>query len=259
MPASAFSACERADVVGGLLAADVLLARLQRQDEAAAAVGVGGLAGDPAGHAAEVLLGGGEEAERGAAEVEAVAERLALADGDVDAALAGGRRIAERDRVDGGDAERAGVVGERRRAPRGPRSRRGSRVLDEHGGGLVVEGCGELAASVSPSVEPDLDHLGPKPRRRCAGSRGCADAGPARRRAASALARPERQVGRGGHRRRALVERGVRDRGARSAPRSRSGTRTSPGGRPARPRAGTACTGSRNSEREMIASTSAGT
>ena len=40
-----------------LLAADVLLARLQGEHEAAPAVDVGGLAGDAAGHAAQVLLG----------------------------------------------------------------------------------------------------------------------------------------------------------------------------------------------------------
>ena len=66
--------------MGRLLAADVLLAGLQREDEAAAAVDVARLAGDPARHAADVLLGRGEEAERGAAEVEPVAERLALAE-----------------------------------------------------------------------------------------------------------------------------------------------------------------------------------
>ena len=89
-----------ADVRGRLLAADVLLAGLQREHEPAPAVDVDGLAGDPPGHAAQVLLARGEQAERGAAEVEPVAERLALADGHVDAALAGGREDAERDRVD---------------------------------------------------------------------------------------------------------------------------------------------------------------
>ena len=75
--------------MGRLLAADVLLARLEREHEAAAAVDVGRLAGDPAGHPAQVLLGRGEESERRAAVVEPAAERLALAEGDVDAALAG--------------------------------------------------------------------------------------------------------------------------------------------------------------------------
>ena len=66
----------------------MLLAGLQREDEAAAAVDVLGFAGDPPRHAADLLLGRAEEAERGAAEVEPVAERLALAEGDVGAALA---------------------------------------------------------------------------------------------------------------------------------------------------------------------------
>ena len=81
-----------ADVRGGFLAADVLLAGLQREHEATPAVDVHGFAGDPAGHPPQVLLAGGEEAERGPAEVEAVAERLALADGDVHAALARAER-----------------------------------------------------------------------------------------------------------------------------------------------------------------------
>ena len=144
MPASAFSACDGADVVGRLLAADVLLAGLQREHEAAAPVDVRGLARDPAGHPAQVLLGGREEAERRTAEVEAVAERLALADRDVDAALARRPEHAERDRVDGGDAERARLVGGARQRLEVLDRAEEVRVLDEDGGGLVVEGLGEL-------------------------------------------------------------------------------------------------------------------
>ncbi len=92
-----------ADVGGRLLAADVLLAGLQGEHEAAAAIDVGGLAGDPAGHPPQVLLAGGEQPEGGPAEVQAVAQRLALADGHVDAALAGRAQDAERERVDLGD------------------------------------------------------------------------------------------------------------------------------------------------------------
>ncbi len=100
-----------ADVRRGLLAADVLLARLQREHEAAPPVDVDGLAGDAPGHAAQVLLARGEEAERRPAEVQAVAQRLALADGHVDAAVAGRREHAERDRVDLRDDDRiAGVL-----------------------------------------------------------------------------------------------------------------------------------------------------
>ena len=84
----------------------MLLACLQREHEAAAAVEVLGGAGDAAGHAAQVLLAGGEQAERRAPEVEPVAERLTLADGHVHAALAGGRQHPERDRVHLGDDHR---------------------------------------------------------------------------------------------------------------------------------------------------------
>ena len=113
------------------------------------------------GHPAEVLLGGAEEAERRAAVVEPVAERLALADGDVDAALAGRPQHAEGDRVDGGDRERAALVGRRGEglevldraeevrgsARRRRRSRSSSAVRERVGVG-------------EPVLEPDLDHLG---------------------------------------------------------------------------------------------------
>ena len=71
------------------------------------------LAGDAARHAAQVGLLGGEEAERRAAEVEPVAERLPLPHGDVDAELAGRLEHAERQRV-----------AQRRSSARRPRGRR---------------------------------------------------------------------------------------------------------------------------------------
>ena len=63
---------------------DVLLAGLERQDEAAPSFAVDGLADDPAGQVADVLLLCGDEAEGRSAEGEGVAEALAVADGDVD-------------------------------------------------------------------------------------------------------------------------------------------------------------------------------
>ena len=110
MPASALSVCAVRDVVRRLLAPDVLLARLQREHEAAAPVDVGGLARDPARHPAQVVLLRGEEAEARAAVVEPVAERLPLADRDVDAEVARRSQDAERDRVALDDHDRAGLL-----------------------------------------------------------------------------------------------------------------------------------------------------
>ena len=99
-----------ADVARRLLAADVLLARLQREHEAAPALEVDGLADEAAGDAAHQLGGDGHVAEAGAAEVHRVAERLGLADDDVGAEPAGRLEQAERDRVGDHDEERAGRV-----------------------------------------------------------------------------------------------------------------------------------------------------
>ena len=69
-----------ADVVGRLLAADVLLAGLQGEDEAAAPVDVLGLPRDAPRQLADQRLGPAEEAEGRAAVVQPVAQRLPLAE-----------------------------------------------------------------------------------------------------------------------------------------------------------------------------------
>src|SRR5262249_54043677 len=99
--------------MGRLLAANVLLARLQGEDEAATAVDVVGFAGDPPRHATNLLLGRTEEAEGGPAKVEPVAERLALAEGDVDTLLTRRLEHAQRHRV-GGDDQKGAVLLRRR-------------------------------------------------------------------------------------------------------------------------------------------------
>ena len=66
---------------------------------------VGGLPRDTPGHTAQIGLARGEEAERGAAEVESIAERLALPHGYVHTALTGRGEHAEHDRVDLGDRD----------------------------------------------------------------------------------------------------------------------------------------------------------
>ena len=100
----------RADVAGRLLAADVLLARLERVHEPAGAVRVQGLPRDAAGHLAHQRLAAGEDPEVRAAVRHRDAERLALADGDVDPQRT--RWLEQRVRVRLGDlhAERARVV-----------------------------------------------------------------------------------------------------------------------------------------------------
>ena len=128
-----------ADVRGGLLAADVLLAGLQREHEAALAVEVRGLAGDAPGHPADQRLGRREEPERGAAEVEPVPKALTLADGEVDATLAGGLEQGERKRIaraDGQSAHIRGGRGERLEILDGTEE---VRLLDDHRAESVIE------------------------------------------------------------------------------------------------------------------------
>src|SRR5207302_7788780 len=84
------------------------------EHEPALAVDVTRLAGDPAGDPPDQRLGRGEEPERGAAEVEPVSEGLALADRDVDPALA--RRLEQREgeRIAGADRQRPDLARLRR-------------------------------------------------------------------------------------------------------------------------------------------------
>ena len=199
-----------ADVVGRLLAADVLLAGLQREHEAAAAVDVGRLAGDAAGHAAQVGLLRGEEAERRAAVVEPVAERLPLPHGDVDAELAGRLEHAERQRVAGDDHQRAGLVGG---VGEGLEVLDGAEevgVLHEHGGDVVAE-LGDLRDAIR--ERHLLDGRAP-----AGGGRlqrlACVRVHARGDQEARALVVQLRQVGGGGERGRALVHARVGDRQA---------------------------------------------
>src|SRR5437867_726740 len=77
-----------ADVRRRLGAADVLLARLQGQNEATFAVVVDGGADEPPGHAPDQLVLRGEDAEVRASEVQGHAEPLPFAHDDVGAELA---------------------------------------------------------------------------------------------------------------------------------------------------------------------------
>ena len=99
---------ELVQMLSRLLAADVLLAGREGQHEAALAVGVDRLAAEPPGHLSHELLAAAEQAEVGSAEIESDAERLAFADDDVGAKIAGRLDQAERDRLgDHRDQQRA--------------------------------------------------------------------------------------------------------------------------------------------------------
>src|SRR5256714_11300312 len=97
-----------ADVRGGLLVPYVLLARGEREDEAAAALAVICDAGEAARHLARVLLARGEQPDVRAAEGDGHAEGLPLGDDDVSAARAWRAKHSERRALrDDDDQERA--------------------------------------------------------------------------------------------------------------------------------------------------------
>ena len=90
----------------------MLLPRRQGQYEAATTFGVHRLAAVAAGRLAKQLLARGEQADIGAAEVQGVADRLALGGDDVGAHLAGRFQQAHRHRLrDHDDQQGAGGVG----------------------------------------------------------------------------------------------------------------------------------------------------
>ena len=96
-----------ADVGGGALALDVLLAGGQGQDEGALAAAVHRLADQASGHLVDVLLAGSEEAQVGASVGKGYTERLTLADNHVRAHLAGGFEERQCSRVGGHADQRA--------------------------------------------------------------------------------------------------------------------------------------------------------
>jgi hypothetical protein len=91
----------RADVAGGLLATDVLLARLQRHAERGPAVDILRHADDATRHVALELVPGGEEGGMRAAIAHRYTEALRIADGDVRAPFAGRGQQREREQVGG--------------------------------------------------------------------------------------------------------------------------------------------------------------
>ena len=139
----------RRDVGRGLLTADVLLAGLQGEDIAALARGVGGLADDPARHAAGVVRLSGDEPVVRAAEGLEVARALPLADGDRATVVAGSLQHAERDRVDVRNRQRLRLV--RGGGEVGCRLQTAEevRLLENRAGRVATRGC-EHSGSVVP-------------------------------------------------------------------------------------------------------------
>ncbi len=88
-----------ADVRRRLLAADMLLARRQRQHEAALAFGIDRLAAEAPRHLADILLLAAEQPDIRPAELQPDADRLAFADDDVGVHLARRLERAQRDRL----------------------------------------------------------------------------------------------------------------------------------------------------------------
>ena len=110
-----------ADVAGRLVAADVLLAGLQRHAQGRLAAGVDRDADDPAGHGALVGVPGGEEGGVRAAIAHRHAEALGRAQDDVGTQLARRGEQGQGQQVGGDDGEAALALdrGDRRRAGRG--------------------------------------------------------------------------------------------------------------------------------------------
>ena len=127
----------RRDVRRRLLAADVLLARLQGEDIAALARGVQRLADDPSGHPPDEVRPAREEAVVRAAVRREVPGGLALAERDRAAVPAGCLEHAERQRVDVGDRERLGVVRRGGELRRRLEAAEDVRLLEDHGGGAL--------------------------------------------------------------------------------------------------------------------------
>src|ERR1700678_2131951 len=106
--------CERAqrmigaDIRSRAFAANMLLARIERQAERATAVAIASLSDQPAGHLAQMSRARGHEADAGSAELKRLPETLTLTHGNIDAKLARRADQPERDTFGSrGDCERA--------------------------------------------------------------------------------------------------------------------------------------------------------
>jgi hypothetical protein len=123
-----------ADVAGGLLAADVLLAGTQGHDERALAVDVRGHADETAGDLADQGLAAGQDAEVRAAVRERDAQRLAFAGRRCRRRTRPARQDGERDRLHDRHEQRAGGVGQAADLGHRLEQAEEARVGDDHAG-----------------------------------------------------------------------------------------------------------------------------
>ena len=245
-PASALSVCAVVMFVRRLLAADVLLARLQREHEAAAAVDVGRLARDPArASGAGTPRAAAKKPNDGPPKSSRLPSGWPSPTAMSTPKSPGGRRIPSVIGSHWHDDERAGLLRGGRRAPRGPRRRRGSSAA----AGTRRRRRRRRASRAARRRRSRRRRAGsPRPRAPAGAGRRSALARvrvqPARDQEAAAAVELAGEPAGGGDRARAPRRASRWRPAARSARRSPSGTRTSPAACPARPPAGTACTAS---------------
>ncbi len=156
----------RRDVRGRLLPADVLLARLQRQDVAALTRDVDSLTDDPARQSADVVGAGGEKAVVRPAVAHRVPRRLAFADRHRTAVGAGRLEHPERDQVDVRDRHRAALVRDGGELGRSLETTEEVRLLEDHRCGVLSRladtlGVGRTAlVRYLDDLEPEAGRVG---------------------------------------------------------------------------------------------------
>src|SRR5205085_5227370 len=133
-----------ANVTCGLFTANVLLARLQSQHEAALAIAVDGFAGDPPWHATHEFFATSDNSQIGAAELHLSAERLPFSDHDICTVIPRPFQQSQADRIDRNNEKRAMIVGSLRQPLDLFQTAKKVRVLHEHARRVVIDRCSEL-------------------------------------------------------------------------------------------------------------------
>jgi hypothetical protein len=126
----------RADVARRFVAADVLLAGLEREAIRRVAVRVFGNADEPARHEPLVGVASGHEGSVRSAEAERHTEALGISHGDVGTELTRRSEEGQREEVGRDDGERAGSVRFLHDGRVVAHCSRGVRILEEHGEGF---------------------------------------------------------------------------------------------------------------------------